>query len=354
MVSFLLVLGVFFAILYLVEIVEEVRRLASRDLGLATAARLALLNVPGALYRILPLVVILATVALFLSLARSSELVVARAAGRSALRMLVAPVVTALAIGIVAVAVFNPIVAGTGKQYEALSNRFQLGDASVLSIGDADLWLRQGGQDGQTVIRAQRANLDGSQLFNVTFIAFTPASGPVRRIEAKSAQLTDGAWVLLDAKEWPLETGVNAERDARVLAELSVPSDLTPDRIRDGFGTPSAVPIWELPAFIHSLERAGFSSRRHAVWFQMELALPLLLVAMVLIGAGFTMRHTRFGRSGMMVLLAMGLGFAIFFLRNFAQVLGETGQIPILLAAWSPPVTGVLLSLGLLLHLEDG
>ena len=86
----------------------------------------------------------------------------------------------------------------------------------------------------------------------------------------------------------------------------------------------------------------------------MELALPLLLAAMVMIGAGFTMRHARFGRTGLMVLLALMLGFAMYFIRNFAQVLGETGEIPVALAAWAPPVAAVLLSLGLLLHLEDG
>ena len=47
-------------------------------------------------------------------------------------------------------------------------------------------------------------------------------------------------------------------------------------------------------------------------------------------------------------MLALLGGFGIFFLRNFAQVLGENGQIPIILAAWSPPVAAVLLSLGLL------
>ena len=86
----------------------------------------------------------------------------------------------------------------------------------------------------------------------------------------------------------------------------------------------------------------------------MELALPLMLAAMVLVGAGFTMRHTRFGKTGMMVLFALLAGFALFFLRNFAQVLGNNGQIPVLLAAWSPPVAATLLSLGFLLHLEDG
>ena len=86
----------------------------------------------------------------------------------------------------------------------------------------------------------------------------------------------------------------------------------------------------------------------------MELALPLFLVAMVLIAAGFTMQHARAARTGSMVLLALLGGFSVFFLRNFGQVLGDNGQIPILVAAWTPPVAAALLALGLILHLEDG
>jgi lipopolysaccharide export system permease protein len=90
------------------------------------------------------------------------------------------------------------------------------------------------------------------------------------------------------------------------------------------------------------------------MWFMSELANPLLLAAMVLIGASFTMRHTRFGKTGMMVLFALLVGFGLFFLRNFAQVLGETGQLPVAVAAWTPPIAAILLSLGILLHTEDG
>jgi lipopolysaccharide export system permease protein len=75
---------------------------------------------------------------------------------------------------------------------------------------------------------------------------------------------------------------------------------------------------------------------------------------MVLVAAGFTMRHARFGKTGTMVMFAMLAGFVIFFVRNFAQVLGENGQIPVIAAAWTPPVAAIMLSLGLLLHLEDG
>jgi len=48
------------------------------------------------------------------------------------------------------------------------------------------------------------------------------------------------------------------------------------------------------------------------------------------------------------------MGFGLYFIRSFAQILGENGQIPVLLAAWAPPVASILLALGLLLHSEDG
>ena len=297
---------------------------------------------------------ILATLTLFLSLARSNELVVTRASGRSGLYALVAPVVTALLIGVFAVAVVNPIVAATSRQYEALANRYARGNASVLSINREGLWLRQGGASGQTVIRSARSNLDGTVLYDVSFMDFAPDGGPMSRIEAAEATLTPGAWALRDAKRWRFTPGTNPEREAQRMDSMLLPTELTREQIRDSFGTPSAISIWQLQGFIDQLSRAGFSARAHRMWFQREMAMPLMMAAMVMVGAAFTMRHTRLGRTGMMVLAALLAGFALFFLRNFAQVLGENGNIPVTLAAWSPPVAAALLSIGLLLHLEDG
>ncbi|SEN06564.1 lipopolysaccharide export system permease protein [Pseudorhodobacter antarcticus] len=344
---------IFFGILMLTDMVEQLRRFSGQGISMQGAATLALLNVPANLYRILPLVFILAAIALFLSLAKSSELVVVRAAGRSGLRFLLAPVMAALMLGVLIVAVINPLVAATSKEYDLLYTKQASGVENVLSLSENGLWLRQGGAAGQTVIKAVRADSEGTHLFAVTFLIFDPEGTPIQRIEAAEAVLQPGQWVLTSAKYWDL-TAPNPEVVAQAQAEATVASELTRDRIRDSFGDPSAISIWALPSYITKLEQAGFSARAHRVWLQMELALPLLLAAMILVAAGFTMRHARFGKTGQMVLLALAGGFAIFFLRNFAQVLGVNGQIPVPLAAWTPPVAAVLLSLGLLLHLEDG
>ena len=355
---FLLVFGGVFAALFLmlalIDLVEQIRRFNAVDIGFGTLLSLTFLNVPESIYRVLPLVTILAAISLFVSLSRSSELVIARAAGRSAITSVFAPVLVSMGLGALSVAVLNPIVAATSKQYEVLSDRYLGQTSSILSVSPEGLWLRQGGAEGQTVIRASRANLDGTVLFDVTFLNFNDAGVPTSRIEAARAELTPGSWVLSDAKEWPIGTGLNPEASAELHDTTDVPTNLTRDEIVDSFGTPSAIPIWELAGFIDRLEEAGFSARQHRVWLQMEMALPVLLGAMVLVAAGFTLRPARFGRTGVMVMMALSLGFALYFIRNFSQILGENGQVPVALAAWGPPLAAAFLPIGLLLHLEDG
>ena len=357
-----MIAAIFGAILFLIDIVEQIRRFSDENIGLSGAAGLSLLNITASFYSILPLITVLAGIALFLGLSRTSELVAIRASGRSGIRVLCAPAITAALAGMLAVAVLNPMVAATTKRYDDAVAQMRSGGGQTVSVGDNAVWLRQAlpapganGTEtaGQVVIRASRASPDATTLYDATFTVYSPQIGPTRRIDAATARLTQGAWELTDTKEWPL-TQPNPEAMARTAPRLELPTDLTAAPIRDSFGRPEAIPVWQLPAFIKGLERAGFSAQRHKVWFQMELARPLLMAAMIAIAAVFAMRHMRGRRMGLLVLGAFGCGIALFFLRNLAQVLGDNGGIPPALAGWAPPIVALLFALGALLRLEDG
>ncbi|MEB8389190.1 LPS export ABC transporter permease LptG [Rhodobacteraceae bacterium KMM 6894] len=350
--TYLGISAVFAVLLALIELVDKVQDFPA--LPLWEVIKIVLLKMPSANYEILPLILILASVALFVRLARSSELVVLRASGRSGMNGLLAPVIVAALIGVVGTTMMNPIVAASAKRYQDVVNTQRGGGESVLAIASEGLWLRQGSAQGQTVIHATHASSDVGTLYDTTFISFAPSGEPLRRISARKAQLGEGEWALTDAKLWDLSVGHNPESDARELSKLTVPSALTQDRIIDSFGKPEFISIWDLPDFIDQLEQAGFSARRYAVWLQMQLAQPLFLMALVLVAAAFTMRHVRMSNTGVSVLSAIMLGFSLHYIRNFAQVLGENGQIPIILAAWAPPIASFLLAFGILLHKEDG
>jgi len=350
--TFLAIFGVFVILLLLIDLIKELQDFPG--LPFSDIIEIVLLKAPEANYEILPLIVILATVALFLRLSRNSELVVVRASGRSALRALIAPLVVAALIGVVSITMLNPIVAASAKRHNDFLNSYLGWGTSILAIAPEGLWLRQGSDTGQTVIHAERASSDVSTLYSTTFIAFDLDGTPLSRMTADSAELGDGEWRLTTVKLWDLSSGINPENTAQELDTLSVPSALTQDRIIDSFGKPQYISIWNLPKFIEQLEEAGFSARRYTVWLQMELARPLFLVALVMAAAAFTMRHSRLHNTGTSVLTAIMLGFGLHYIRNFAQILGENGQIPVMLAAWAPPVAAFLLALGILLHMEEG
>ncbi|MDE4096126.1 LPS export ABC transporter permease LptG [Phaeobacter gallaeciensis] len=363
---FLVIAGVLMTLVVLIDLNEQIRRFDSLDLGAGKLIGLTLLNAPAAFDEFLPLIMILSTIVLFVGLARSSELVVTRAIGRSGIRALAAPVLVAALIGILALSTLNPIVAATTNRFKTLSETYRNGGPSALSLSGEGLWLRQGSPQGQSVIHASgyageqqdsslgNGDADSIKLFDISILDYAPGGTPIRQIVAESARLQGGDWLLTKAKVWPLAAGLNPETSSAEHEVLLVPTTLTTDRIRDTLGTADGISVYDLPATIRDLDEAGFSTKRYEVWYQAELARPLFLVAMVLVGAAFTMRHTRFGGTGLAVLTAVLLGFGLHFIRNFAQVLGENGQIPVALAAWAPPVAAILLTMGLLLHAEDG
>lgn len=349
----LMVCGAFAAIVVLVELIEQIGEVSKHGAGLPTMLYLSVLTAPATLYRILPLLVLLGAVALFLGLARTSEMVVTRAAGRSALHALMGPLLLAFGLGALAITMGNPIVSATSTRYETLRGDLAGKPPQIATVGENGLWMRQADETGQSVIRANHSNLNGTALVDVSFNRFDASGTLFQRIEARTARLEPGAWRLTGAKIWDL-TNPEPEASADAPGDLLIDSDLTAAQIRDSFGSPSSVPLWELPAFIDDLQRAGFTARRHLVWLQTELASPLFLVAMVLTAAGFTLAHQRGGGTGVRTLMAVMAGFGFYFMRNFAMVLGENGQIPVALAAWAPPAMALMLALSLLLTVEDG
>lgn len=355
--NFLRALLAVFAVIGLVVVlfgaVENLRRLGDTEATLGDVLAITLLQAPEVVYQVFPLILMLASLVTFLRLARTSELVVMRAAGVSALRLIAIPTITAVLLSGVFVTAVNPIVAATIKRGLALEDGFSTASTSFLSFSTEGLWLRQADRDGQSVIQAARTNIDGTILSRVRIHRFDADGTLYARLEAPAARLAPGAWELENATLW--ERGAKDRFDRTRSGEpMSLATDLTSAQILDSFSPPEMVGFWNLGRFISQMEDSGFSGQRHRLYLQSELAKPALFAAMVLIGAAFALRPTRFGQTGVMIVLAVLAGFSLYFIKDFSESLGASGNIPLLVAAWTPPVAAILLALGLLLHLEDG
>ena len=75
---------------------------------------------------------------------------------------------------------------------------------------------------------------------------------------------------------------------------------------------------------------------------------------MALVGAGFSMRPARRGGVARMIGGGVAAGFTLFMISKLAEEFGQSGALPVMLAAWAPAGAGLLMALALLLHMEDG
>ena len=80
--NFAITLSIFIIFMLLIDTIEQLRKFAV-SIDYIEIFFLALLNLPGSVYQVLPLIIILSSAWTFLSLARNSELIVFRAAGKS-------------------------------------------------------------------------------------------------------------------------------------------------------------------------------------------------------------------------------------------------------------------------------
>ena len=342
-------------LVFIFQFVENIRKFLDDSTGLGQLVILTIFQLPSSIGRMLPLVMLISSLTLFVGLSRSSELVITRASGVSALRMVLVPVLIAVCLGVLTTAVFNPIVAAATRQYDILEDEITKSNRSVLSISEDGLWLRQAFGEEQSVIQARRTSPDGAVLYDVEFHVFDVSGSLSERIVADTAKLLPEAWHLTNVRRWTVDAN-----DVDIVGPLVqrksdiVPTDLTVEQILNSFAPPETISVWELGGFIKRLEASGFSATRHRQYLQSSLAVPALFAAMVLIGAGFTMRHIRFGKLGIMVLVTVLAGFALYSFNNVASSLGAAGSVPVLLAAWAPSIAALLAVIGLILHLEDG
>ena len=348
-----------FAIVFLIlvtliltfDTVELMRRTAARpNITFATVMEMAFLKLPHMSQESFPFAALLGAMLVFWRLTRSHELVVTRGAGVSVWQFLLPVLLLAFLLGVFRVTVTNPLASAMLSRYESLEATILKGRKSLLALSESGLWLRQSSEGGQAVVHSQHMFQQGPgvELRNVIIFLYEGTDAFIGRIDAEKARLEDGFWHMSNAWVISPDTPPQFEK------EYWLETDLTLNKIHESFSPPETMSFWALPEFIKTLEEAGFSAVRHRLHWHVLLATPLLMCAMVLIAATFTLRHARRGGTTLIITGGVLTGFVLYFFSDIVFALGLSNSIPVTLAAWTPSGIATLLGLAMLLHLEDG
>lgn len=346
------VIGTFFGVVLLagmIDYVELMRRGA--DWPNATPwllAQISMFRIPQLAERIMPFSVLVAAMSCYLALSRRLELVVARSAGISAWQFVAPAVIAAFLLGCIATTVYNPISALLQERSKRIEGEVVGEVPSALQENSNGFWVRQKSTEGAAILNAKTSRDQGAELGNVSVYTFDHDGHFQQRIEARSASLQSGYWLLRDARIY------SSGNPLQIEDSFHLPTNLTLEQVRESFATPETVPFWQLPNYIEMADRAGLEASAYRFQYDLLLARPFLLAAMVLLAASVSLRFFRFGGVQKMVLSGIAAGFLLFVLSKITEDMSKSDLLSPVAAAWIPVLVGGLTGFVVLLFQEDG
>jgi LPS export ABC transporter permease LptG len=302
-------------------------------------------RLPNELYNGLPIVMLVATIFLFLSLTRHHELTAMKSAGMSLYR--VAAPVLLLAVG---------VAIGAGLFQELLLPRLnELGDEvdRVKIRGQLPrhlqsrqrLWVRT---SDSRFFRVELLNPAANEMYGVTVLELDRKTFRlVSRLDAQRAHWSVEGWDLSDGAFREFGPHGEVQTVPFILTALALEEEIeTFTQVQKPI---EAMSYRELRDYIARLAATGFPVRRYMVELYSKFSLPLVNLVMVLVAIPFSLQSPRGGRLfGVALAIVIMAGYLV--VHYVALALARADLLPPLLAAWT--ANTVFLGLGASLFLR--
>lgn len=336
-------------IIALFDALELLRRMLTHpNLDMASVIEMLVLYLPAELQRMLPFIVLAASMLTLTQLNGRREIVVMRSCGISIGQILGGLGIAIFFFGIVNITLFDSVRATFTERLYSLEDKLFGSTRSTMSVNASGLWLKETFGQEERLFHAKKANLKMGAFDHVTIFAFDHDNTFLGRLDAQNATIQNKEWRLLNVQF------INKDGRQSNQETLTLHTDLTLKKIRESNAEPHTLPLWRLSSFIKLLEKSGLSTLSYRMHFHKIVAQVGLLFVMLLIAAGFCLRSSRTAKTSHLVSICLLTGLLFHFSTDFLYALGLGERLPPLIATWIPVFMGACLSLALLLHVEHG
>ncbi len=356
--AILFVAVAFLALFYFIDFVEELESVGKGTYGAGQAALYCLLQVPGHLYELLPIAVLIGAIYAMSRLAQSSEFTILRTAGLGPGRALSLLATLGIAFGVFSLVLGDAVA----PWFDQRAQQLREGTRDVVVAtptqpavsAAAGAWLkdRRSAPPGAMppgerldTIRVGRVQGDGS-LEQVQLFEFDGDGQLLTRVQAGSARI-DGAWLRLREVElasWRANADGNLPPLER-RATLDWPTTLTPAVVAAAVSPIKSMSTINLYRYTSHLSDNEQAAQRHEIQFWKKALNPLASLVMLALALPFAYLHARAGGVSLKVFGGILLGISFVLLNNVSTHLGLLRDWTPWVAAAAPSVIYLLMSL---------
>jgi len=337
--SIALVFAALIMLFAFLDLIHELNVMGQGQYHLGYVLLFVILTIPGHVYELFPVAVLVGTIFALVQMAASSELTVYRASGASLWQMIGALFKIALPLVMLSFACSEFIAPPSEQMAQKLRLKAQNAQVSFKEFRSG-VWVK----DDRSFVNVKNVMPDTS-LLNIDIYQFDETYHLQAITQAKRASFIEqGRWQLEDVLETRFgKQGVNIN----VAPNQEWRSVLNPGILSVLLVVPEQMSVYDLYQYTSHLKDNRQKSTRYEIAMWNKLVYPLALMVMMLLALPFASYHRRVGGIGAMIFMGIVLGLVFHFVGRLFASLGALNDWQPFISATA--ITALFLSLGMLM-----
>jgi LPS export ABC transporter permease LptG/LPS export ABC transporter permease LptF len=289
-----------------------------------------LYRLPGSLYEGLPIIVLVSTVFLFVTLTQQRELDALKAAGISLYRASLPILLVAFGISLASGLMQETILPGINTKAEEIDRVKIRGNQPRHLQRQTQIWYRS---SDTRYLRMELLDPIERSLEGLLVVDISPDFRLVDRLDAGGARWTGEAWMLSDGVYRKVGANNHVTADAFTERLVSMPEQIN-DLIQVQ-KAPETMSFLELRGYIARLAETGHHVSKYLVQLDSKLSFPLVHVIMALVAIPFALASPRSGGRGVGIAVAILISVGYWVVHSVAIAFAKAELLPPMLGAWT-------------------
>ena len=343
-ISLLKIFIVFFIIILITNILEQIEFFKNIDLSFSYLFFLSLLNTPSVLFEILPFVFLLSTQLFFINLIDKNELQVFKYTGLDNIKIIKILGLYSFILGIVVVIFFYNGSSILKNSYLLIKNNYSDDNKYLAVITENGLWIKDEINENINIINANKVN--NEFLLNVSITRFNKDFNIIEILQSEKVDITSKKWKIFN----PIILKGNSQSP---LDELVLQSNFDLQKINGLFSNLSSLSIIDLITLRKSYISLNYSVtdiNSHLlkiVSYPVYLTLITIFSGIIMFNIGYQ-KNTFFN-----ITLGIFLSVIIYYINNFFSALGTNEKIPLTLSIFLPLIILLIINFISIIKLNE-
>ncbi len=319
---------VFFSLVIILNIFEEVSYLKNTDTNLILPFFLTLLNSPSIVYETFPFIFFISTQFLFIKLLDREELDIFKKVSLSNFKIISILSVFSLLLSLIIVLVFYNLSSNLKFIYLDLKNKYSKDNKYLAVVTENGLWIKDEINNNINIINAEK--ISNSTLYEVTINQFTREYENFNNIIVDEIDIKNKKWVLKNVSFSSQNSGVQSAKN------IIFESNFDSDQINQLFSDLSSLNFLELNSLKNEYKKLGYSITNINIHVHKLISYPINLTIMTIFGCIIMLNIKRNKSKVFHLILGTLCSVLIYYMNYFSGLLGENEKMPEPLSIWLP------------------